>query len=686
MVQRALFPTKSQDDTRISIGNGFAIEWLGKSYLTVYRYGIPYKICHIKEAIDRRTVVVELVLECGVTKSRLAEAFGISRQSIDNWVDTFKKSGREGLINSYKGSRRKGRQEHAQELPVGNKARQLEAERRRVREEALSRQMSLSLEEPRLVALGERPEIFNETHEFQESRYAGSFLYWGIFQRFFDFMSCCESYLGRYALVVYLFAMMLIHNLRSVERLKTVYRREFGRILGLKQLFSKEILWGKIRQACAQKVSLALVEEFFKRQAQLGLVSLWCIYIDGHFIPYYGKEKVRSGYYTQRGQMMPGQTEMFAHDGQGRIVYFELQEGQGDLKAMMRKMSDKWASYIGGKAPLIVVDREAWGVEHFISLKGYRFLTWEKYTDPQELAAIPEGRFGEVFRVNDKAYQALEEKKLYHDQGGKHSIELRRIIIWNKDSDRRMACVTQDDQEDTINIACAMLGRWGISENGFKHMGDRLNMHYNPLLELEKESQRQDVANPRHKELQKEVKELKKRLNKCERDLGRLPLRYKKDGTLRISKRRQRLQEQQKQWKLQLTRAQEELEGCPERIDLSEVKEEKFKEIATEGKNLWDLAQSLVWNSRKKLIELFANFLPNPRDLIPVLEAITRCREWIKTTPEAVLIRLEPLEVPRFQAAQIQLCQVLNQMGARLSNGKLLLYEVGERPNKMSKK
>ncbi|OGW16970.1 MAG: hypothetical protein A3G93_07065 [Nitrospinae bacterium RIFCSPLOWO2_12_FULL_45_22] len=434
MVQQALFPTDSQDDRRISIGNGFAIEWLGKSHLTVYRYGIPYKICHIKEAIDRRSLVVELVLECGVTKSRLAEAFGISRQSIDNWVDTFKRSGREGLINSYKGSRRKGRQEHGQELPVGNKARQLEAERRRLREEALSRQMSLPLEEPEPVALGEPPEIFNETHEFQESRYAGSFLYWGIFQGFFDFMSCCESYLGRYALVVYLFAMMMIHNLRSVEQLKTVYRREFGQILGLKQLFSREVLWEKIHHACAQKVSLDLVEEFFKRQAQLGLVSLWCIYIDGHFIPYYGKERVRSGYYTQRGHL-----------------------------SACPAQAGKWASYIGGKAPLIVVDREAWGVEHFLSLKGYRFVTWEKHTDPQELAAIPEGRFGEVFRVNDKAYQALEEKKLYHNQASKHSTGtlwvLRRIIIWDKDSDRRVACATQDDQEDTITIIGRGRGR-----------------------------------------------------------------------------------------------------------------------------------------------------------------------------------------------------------------------------------
>lgn len=686
MTQQSLFPNKTKKDNRISIGKGFAIEWFGKNDLIIYRYDILYKKCHIKEAIDRRILVVELVMECGVTKSQLAQAFDISRQSIDNWVDTFTKSGREGLINSYKGSRRKGRQEHAQALPTGNKARQLEDERRKIREETLVRQMSLLQEEPKPVVEGKGPEIFNQTHEFEESRYAGGLLYWAIFQRFFDVMSCCESYLGKNSLVIYLFAMMMIHNFISVEQLKTVYRREFGRILGLKQILSKEVLREKIHQACDLKVSLALVEEYFQRQARLGLVSLWCIYIDGHFIPYYGRQKVHSGYYTQRGQMMPGQTETFAHDGQGRIVYFELQEGHGDLKSMMRKMSDKWSAYIGGKAPLIVADREAWGVEHFISLKGYRFVTWEKYTDPGELAAIPKEAFGEVFGVNGREYQALEQKKLYHDQGSKHSIELRRIIIWNKQSDRRVACVSQDDQEDTITIACAMLGRWGNSENSFKHMGDRFNMHYNPLLEVEKESQRQDIANPRHRELQKEIKGLKKRLSQCERDLGRLPLTYNKDGTLRINKKRQKLQKQQDQLKVQLVGTQKELEGCPDRIDLSQMDEEKFKEISTEGKNLWDLAQSLVWNSRKKLIDLFAGFLPNPRDLIPVIEAITRCRGWIKTTPEAVLVRLEPLEVPRFQAAQIQLCRALNQMEARLSNGKLLLYDVGEKPNKMSKK
>ncbi len=94
----------------------------------------------------------------------------------------------------------------------------------------------------------------------------------------------------------------------------------------------------------------------------MSLVSLYWLYIDGHFIPYYGKERIHRGYYTQRDQMMPGQTKMFVHDGHGQVVYFELQEGRGDLKEMMRRMSEKWAAHLGGMAPLIVSSRDI-GVE-----------------------------------------------------------------------------------------------------------------------------------------------------------------------------------------------------------------------------------------------------------------------------------------------------------------------------------
>lgn len=226
-----------------------------------------------------------------------------------------------------------------------------------------------------------------------------------------------------------------------------------------------------------------------------------------------------------------------------------------------------------------------------------------------------------------------------------------------------------------------MLGRWGASENSFKYMQDRFDMHYNPVIEASGKSDQQRIANPEYDKLKKKAGELKKKLARCEGKLGRLPLAINKDGSLRKSKKREGLQQELIKLKEQLVTAKGALESCPERIDLSTTSpDEAFKKLSTEGKNLWDLAQSLVWNSRKKLIEILREFLPNPRDLIPVLEAITNCRGWIRSTAEAIEVRLEPLDTPRFKAVQMQLCRALNQMNVRLNNGKRLLYDVGPEP------
>jgi len=194
MSQKQLF--QGQDDldgSRISVGNGYSIEWVSDKHLIIYRYGVPYKKTEIRAAIGRRRLVVELVLEGGVTKSRLAEALNISRQSIDTWIETFKRAGFEGLVNSYKGSRQSGREENSAKLPRGNKARQLEDERRRKREELEKQQLIIDFESSESGAERDQPDVFNERYEFEENRYAGGFLYWGIFQHVYGFMGLIDS-------------------------------------------------------------------------------------------------------------------------------------------------------------------------------------------------------------------------------------------------------------------------------------------------------------------------------------------------------------------------------------------------------------------------------------------------------------------------------------------------------------
>lgn len=302
MIQQQLFDMPGKEDKDIGIGNGYSLEWQSPKIVTVRRYGVPYRHVEINAGIDRRRLAVELIMEGQIIKSKLAKALGVSRQSIDNWEKTFFKSGFEGLVNSYKGGVRKGRVDKADKLPTGNKSKQLEEERRQKREYLQEQQLLIDFEssevaepfydkgiekeqesladegpaadaEPEIIDFKEiektpayqeakLPDFFEETYDFKENRYAGSFIYWGVFQNIFSIMGLCRQIIGHYGFVVYLFAMMMINGFRSIEQLKTVYKREFGNLVGINQLPSKPNLWKLIHNLCRLGKSGSLIENF----------------------------------------------------------------------------------------------------------------------------------------------------------------------------------------------------------------------------------------------------------------------------------------------------------------------------------------------------------------------------------------------------------------------------------------
>lgn len=662
-----------------TIGNNYSLIFLTKGNVSVYRAGIFQKEVNIYEQFDKRLFVIDLIERHGVTKSKLAVALGISRTTVDVWIEAYKDGGHKALINSSKKNvgRKKAIDGHKEiARPEGNKHLMVEKLREDLKiADPEKHQLSINFEK-KTTLKNKDTGHFNDEYE-ECSRYAGSFIYWCLFQaNNVSIMSLIFTNYKKYSTVFYIFLMMHVNKVSSIEQLKTIFKNEFGRIIGLKQLPSLPKIRSFLHEIISMKISTAIAIDYFNHQIHKGLVSLWHLFIDGHFIPYTGKEKVHKNFHTQTGEMEPGQNELFIHDIEGRIVYFDIQEGKGDMLNMIIEKSKEYAPYLGNIPPLFVADKEIWGVDKFLLLSECRFITWEKNTDPKETKALPESIFSSPFKVNEIAYQVYETEKTYKNIQGK-SVNLRRLVIWNHQSNTRSVAVSNDSYEDTASLAYAMLNRWGKSENGFKHLGDRTDMHYNPLIEIEKLSKNQQITNPQYYKLQKELQQLKKGIDKLERQLGRKKIITNGDGSIRKSKSRNDLQLKRDQLLIELEQKKTEHKSCPERINLMGQEDiKKYKVIETEGKRIWDFTEVIFWNTRKKLIKLLKDYLPDERDLIPVLEAITKCTGKIKSTRNTIIVKLEPLERPKFRQAQIQFFRRLNEMEAKFDNGKKLLFDV----------
>jgi hypothetical protein len=144
------------------------------------------------------------------------------------------------------------------------------------------------------------------------------------------------------------------------------------------------------------------LKAFFADQIRCGLVATRLWFTDGHLLPYTGQDKVHAAWNTQRRMPMPGQTNLVTCDEQGRIVYFDIQEGKGDLRAQILKLGEYARQQSLGTPPVQVFDREGDGLGFFSELVRRRtpFITWEKNANPARLRALPAADFTHSVSMN----------------------------------------------------------------------------------------------------------------------------------------------------------------------------------------------------------------------------------------------------------------------------------------------
>ena len=94
-----------------------------------------------------------------------------------------------------------------------------------------------------------------------------------------------------------LFIQMLIAGIKSIEQLKAVKKKEFGLACGMsgsspaRETFS---LW--LHTISTLGYARAMIKRFFRDQIIAGIVNIYVLFVDGHFIVL----QVKSSFFVQK--------------------------------------------------------------------------------------------------------------------------------------------------------------------------------------------------------------------------------------------------------------------------------------------------------------------------------------------------------------------------------------------------
>lgn len=475
---------------------------------------------------------------------------------------------------------------------------------------------------------------------------------------------------GYYSLVqmALTFFYLALFGLPSLEMVKMLVKSEFGVLLGrrrspgLTKLRSFLKAVGKLARAEALALAAACL------LIQAGVVDWQILFIDGHFIPYYGRHRLRKGYFTTHRLAIKGNEVYYANDQQGRPLFFLFTPASASLIAVLPDIVDKVKLIAGHKwvawCLTLIFDRGGFCAELFKRLDALQvhWITWLKAS--REV-------WEQVYQVEEEQFQLallrLKSRKvkvkLYEwqvDIPGYGSC--RAIILLDLSTNKRMVIITNDRTRSMRDVAQLMLQRWS-QENFFKVMMARYNLDYTPGHYFEVAQEDPQVDNPRIKELRGLKKRLQTMKRKLESELGqRLLTRSRDQATLKQLKDAHHKKVRTiKSLDRQIERVKDELAHTPAKVPLSQARGQKHEVSNLERKTFFDVMKELAFNAEEWLLE---RLIPHyqGKDVRQALLQILFRGAVVQLVDDVLHVRLKPFDSPKVQVAAEALCRELTAL------------------------
>src|SRR6266849_4781754 len=392
----------------------------------------------------------------------------------------------------------------------------------------------------------------------------------------------------------------------------------------------------------------ALIDEFALAYLKSGLAAWGVMYIDGHFLPYYGLYPIRKGWHGVRQMPMKGSYNFLTVDERFAPWLFLIRSSSEDLLQKIPELIEK-ARRIGEQAGvsqerldklIVVFDREGYSAELYRYLDGKDqgagkrralFISWAKYSD-KWVNDLAEEQFNRVAKVTYEIRKAeaipyLETTRTMSKYG-----KIRAVVIQNGRDKKRAAIYTNGAAEEVgaeriVQLICR---RWG-EENPIKELLHHHLINYAPGYVPEQLEEQPLVDNPEVRELKKQRAGLISELNRLKIELANHLLQPPANKRRAPSRSRKEVLGDITVVESKILLADQQLEKLPTeiRFDLAHAGEKLLK-LNHEKKRFLDCIKVFACNVKAQMCRLLLKHYEWEKEVVPALAMIIERAGYVK--------------------------------------------------------
>jgi transposase len=472
---------------------------------------------------------------------------------------------------------------------------------------------------------------------------------------------------------------------RSMEDFKRVYPEEFGALIGRSYSPSRFTLRRFLHKVRKLRRSEALIEEFACEYLKSRIARWGVLYIDGHFLPYYGMVPITKGWHGVRQKALKGSYNFLGVDENFRPWIFLVRSSSEDLLQKIPEITEK-AKEAAKRAGMsrqqiddviVVFDREGYSAELYRFLDGRDrddkkpravFISWAKYAD-KWVHELPAEAFEHTVRVNYEI-QKSEELRYFQTERVMSKYGKIRTVVIESEADGKRAAIDTNGSEDRIGsdtVVRLICRRWG-EENKIKELMRRHFIDYTPGYVKEPLGQQPLVSNPKVKRLKNEKARLTSDLHKLKVQLTDRVLETARDemNWQQIKRDQIDLLARIVEGNNEAFFLDQELEKLPAKIPFDQAHGGKrLLKLNYEKNRFLDSIKLFSCNLQEQMCGILRNYYDKPKELMPALAMIVNRGGYLKLENGRLKVSLRRFRNNEMDYAARRLCEELNAMTPR---------------------